>query len=52
MLKNLWVDWAAWWETVTPEFAFLLALPFVVAAVGLASDWVRQHRNARKQHGA
>ena len=30
-------DWAAWWATVTPEFALLLALPFAVAAAGWAA---------------
>jgi hypothetical protein len=44
MLKNFSADWMAWWETVTPEFAFLLALPFAVAAVGLAADCVRRRR--------
>lgn len=35
MLQDLWLDMAAWWDSVPPEFAFLLALPFAVAAIGL-----------------
>lgn len=45
MLENFWFDWVAWWRTVTPEFAFLLALPFAVAAVGHAVDCIRRRRN-------
>jgi hypothetical protein len=30
-----------WWAGVSPEFAFLLALPFAVAALGLLSEAVR-----------
>ena len=38
-------DLAAWWSSVSPEFAFLLALPFVVGACGLAAEcWRRHHR--------
>ena len=44
MLENFWIDWAAWWTTVTPEFAFLLGLPFAVAAIGLLGEVVRSHR--------
>ncbi len=36
------IDWAAWWASVSPEFAFLLALPFVVAALGLVADRLRR----------
>jgi hypothetical protein len=28
-------SFSAWWATVDPAFAFLLALPFAVAAAGL-----------------
>jgi len=41
MLDALWTDVATWWNTVTPEFAFLLALPFMVAAAGLLGACVR-----------
>lgn len=37
MPKDFWPDLAAWWATVPPEFAFLLAVPFAVAALGLAA---------------
>jgi hypothetical protein len=42
-------DLAAWWSTVSPEFAFLLALPFMVAALGIAADCIRRHRRGRDQ---
>jgi len=44
MLKDFWTDMATWWETVTPEFTFLLALPFAVALAALAGACVRRHR--------
>lgn len=48
MLDDFWHSWAAWWATLTPAFAFLLALPFVVAAVGLAADCVRRGKRPRR----
>ena len=45
---NASIDWAAWWATVTPGFAFLLALPFGVAVLGLLSEWVRRSRFRRR----
>jgi len=42
-------DLAAWWSTVSPEFAFLLALPFAVAVLGIAADCIRRHRRGRRQ---
>lgn len=47
MLKNFWFEWTAWWATVTPEFAFLLALPFAVVAVAFVGDFVRARRRGR-----
>jgi hypothetical protein len=44
MLTTFFDDLAAWWATVSPEFAFLLGLPFVVAACGLAAECWRRHR--------
>lgn len=41
MLDAALASWSAWWANVTPSFAFLLALPFIVAAAGLISDAVR-----------
>lgn len=38
MFNELWTDWAGWWESVTPEFGFLLALPFLVVAAGLVAE--------------
>lgn len=42
MLETLWLDTLAWWATVPPAFAFLLALPLGVAALGLVADCVRR----------
>jgi hypothetical protein len=47
MLERFQMDWSGWWATVTPEFAFLLGLPFGVAAVALIGDAVRQRRALR-----
>lgn len=44
MLKNLIVDLSEWWATVAPEFAFLLALPFAIAAAGLLGDAICRSR--------
>ncbi len=44
MSVNLWSDLTEWWRTVTPDFAFLLALPLLVAAAGGLADWVRRRR--------
>ncbi len=46
MIEDFWVGSVAWWHTVTPEFAFLLALPFAVAAAGLAATGLRRRRKA------
>jgi hypothetical protein len=43
MLARFLDDLSAWWTTVSPEFAFLLALPVVVGVCGLAADgWRRR----------
>jgi hypothetical protein len=40
-----WIDeWIAWWDSVPTEFAFLLALPLIVAAAGLWADRPRARR--------
>lgn len=49
MLASFLSDWSAWWQTVTPEFAFLLALPFAVAAAGLLAEFVRCRREKAKR---
>jgi hypothetical protein len=46
MLEQWLAELTAWWHTVPPEFALLLALPFVVGVVGLWADW----RQRRKPH--
>lgn len=52
MLHDLWLDMVAWWDSVPPEFAFLLALPFGVAAIGLAAGRQRRTRPAAKAGAA
>jgi hypothetical protein len=47
MLDAALASWSAWWDTVTPSFAFLLALPFAVAAAGLLGDAVRRRCRRR-----
>lgn len=42
MLDATLASWSAWWHTVTPRFAFLLVLPFIVAAAGLLGDALRR----------
>ncbi len=52
MIEDFWVGSVAWWHTVTPEFAFLLGLPFAVAAAGLAVDGLwRQRRTCAASRG-
>jgi hypothetical protein len=38
-----------WLGSLSPEFAFLLALPFVVAAAAFAADWIRRGRSPRRR---
>lgn len=38
MIDSTLTEWLTWWDTVSPEFAFLLALPYVVAAIGLFEE--------------
>lgn len=47
MLDAALASWSAWWDTVTPSFAFLLALPFMVVAAALLGDAVRCRRGRR-----
>ena len=48
MMHTAWTDLAAWWATVPPEFAFLLGLPFAVAALGLWADGRKDGSALRK----
>ena len=47
-MTALWADLASWWNTVRPDFAFLVALPFFVAAVALLSDKFFPHRGPKE----
>lgn len=48
MLSDLWSETVLWWSSVTPGFAFLLALPFLVAVAGLLGDWYRRSRRSKR----
>jgi membrane protein implicated in regulation of membrane protease activity len=41
---------AAWLDGLDPNFAFLLALPFAVAALGLLADWRDNRSERRRRH--
>lgn len=47
MLDAALASWSAWWDTVPPSFAFLLALPFAVAAAGLLGAAARRRCSKR-----
>ena len=49
MLASVVSELVAWWHTVPRDFAFLLALPFAVAALALTADFVRR-RTGRHHH--
>lgn len=36
-----------WYDALDPTFKFLFALPFIVAAAGVVSDWLRTRRGNR-----
>jgi hypothetical protein len=38
-----------WLRGLPADFAFLLALPFIVACVGLLGDWFRRRRSLRRK---
>jgi hypothetical protein len=39
-LTEAWNAWKEWLLSLSPEFAFLLAIPFAVAAAGLLKFWI------------
>ena len=39
-LTDPWNAWMEWVMSLSPEFAFLLAIPFAVAAAGLLKFWL------------
>ncbi len=39
-----WTQFTDWCGALSPEFAFLLALPFVLSAVSFAAEFVRRAR--------
>jgi hypothetical protein len=38
-----------WYDSLDPTFTFLFALPFIVAAAGLITEWLgaRRHKGVR-----
>jgi hypothetical protein len=48
MLSSIWSESVTWWRSVPPEFAFLLALPFLVALTGLVADCIRHRCGTNK----
>lgn len=44
MPESLLTDVFAWWQELTPGFAFLQMLPFAVAALALLADRWRRRR--------
>jgi len=38
-----------WFRDLAPDQAFLFALPFLVAAVAMMSDWLRQGHGLRSK---
>ena len=49
MIATFFDGWSDWWSTVTPEFAFLLALPFVIGALCFVAERLRAVR-VRRPH--
>lgn len=46
-VMNEFRDTVAWYDVLEPTFKFLFALPFIVAATGLLSDWLRTRYTSR-----
>lgn len=43
-LTDAWLEWKEWIASLSPEFAFLLALPFLVALAALLKLWLARSR--------
>jgi hypothetical protein len=50
-MESIFDGWSQWWSTVPPEFAFLLALPFVIAALCLVADRLRGSHERQADRG-
>jgi hypothetical protein len=42
MLQHVFEETVAWFASLSPEFAFLLALPFLIAIAAFVADGVRR----------
>jgi hypothetical protein len=52
-LTDAWTDWKDWLLSLSPEFAFLLALPFLVACAAFLKHWLTRPRvGGRAPNGA
>ena len=49
-LTTLFTELQEWFATLSADFLFLLALPFAVAAAGLAREWFDARRARPKLH--
>ena len=43
-LTDAWLEWKEWIASLSREFAFLLALPFLVALAALLKHWLTRSR--------
>ena len=46
-VTTILIELREWFATLSPEFIFLLALPFAVAGAGLLREWMDHARAAR-----
>jgi len=42
--------WLQWFQSLDRSFLFLLILPFVVAVVGLWSEWINSKNGKRSEY--
>lgn len=47
MWETWMVQWTDWWASVPPYFAFLLGLPFAIAAIVFLVDAIRKQPDGR-----
>ena len=52
MVQEFWAEWVDWWATLNPEFAFLMAMPFGIAAAALAADAIKDSLSRHETRSA
>jgi len=50
MIQTFWVEWVEWWAAIDPAFAFLMAMPFGIAAAALAADGIKNYLSRQETH--